>query len=65
MNYIKRLQEEIKNHEAGSIEQTEMINEFLRYLSSNKFWEDSTIQVSEVYDFLLKIRNNKQWKDAV
>lgn len=56
MNYIKSLQYQLQECKDSSNERQELINDFLRYLTSNKFWDDTSIQVSEVYDLLLKLR---------
>ena len=57
MNYIQQLKNTIEENTANLTEQKEIINNFLKYLGSSKFHNDTTIQVWEVYDFLLQIRN--------
>lgn len=57
MNYIKQLQETIQETSNNLEEQKDNINTFLKYLNSSKFHNDTTIQVHEVYNFLLQIRN--------
>ena len=56
MNYIKRLQSELSEKTQKDVERLEVIDNFVRYLHSKKFNEDSTVQVWEVIDVLYEIR---------
>jgi len=56
MNYIKQMQENVEDLKKTNAEQCEVINEFLHYLGSSKFWNDPTIQVSEVQQMLVNIK---------
>jgi hypothetical protein len=58
MNYIKRLQEEIKEKEQKGEEMNEKIEYFLRYLGTSKFQGPGNdyINTREVYNLLLALR---------
>ena len=58
MNYIQQLKNTIEETTNNLNEQKEIINNFLKYLGSSKFHNDTTIQVWEVKDLLLTLRNN-------
>ena len=56
MNYIKRLQAEAETMQHLRNEADEALNEFLAYIRSEKFWNDPTIQVTDVLRWLKPIR---------
>jgi hypothetical protein len=56
MNYIKRLQAEAETMQYLRGEADEALTEFLVHLGTDKFWEDTTIQVGDVQRRLEPIR---------
>jgi len=58
MNYIQQLKNDIEETAANLAEQKEIINNFLHYLGSSKFHNDTTIQVWEVQNLLVTLKNN-------
>ena len=58
MNYIQQLKNTIEENTTNLTEQKEIINDFLKYLGSSKFHNDTTIQVWEVQNLLVQLRNN-------
>jgi hypothetical protein len=56
MNYIKRLQAEAETMQYLRNEADEALTEFLVHLGTDKFWEDTTIQVGDVQRRLEPIR---------
>lgn len=56
MNYIKQLQEQKLESITITKETIEDIKTFQAYLQSPKFYIDTTIQASEVHNFLTNIR---------
>lgn len=48
MSYINRLQKVCEDQAAASRETQEAINNLRRYLQSPKFYQDTTVQVSDV-----------------
>ena len=55
-NYINTLQEAVKEHHGDKERAVETINCFREYLQSPKFWDDTTIQVTEVQRLLWDIQ---------
>lgn len=55
-NYINTLQEAVKEHHGDKERAVETINCFRAYLQSSKFWDDTTIQVTEVQRLLWDIQ---------
>ena len=55
-NYINTLQEVVKEHKGDKERAVWAINCFMEYLQSPKFWEDTTIQVSEVSRLLNSLK---------
>ncbi len=56
MNYIQRLQSDVKACEDSKADARDAITQFLIYLESSKFSDDPTIQASEVHRFLMNLR---------
>ena len=52
MNYIKQLQVDIDARKAEKLELSNGINELKGYLSSSKFWIETTVQVVDLPEFL-------------
>ncbi len=63
MNYIKKLQDEVLNASIESAKLDDQITDFLVYIQSEKFWNDSRIQVNEVNKFLMELRMNLPLKE--
>ena len=58
MNYIKQLQVDIDARKAEKLELSNGINELKGYLSSSKFWIETTVQVADVLHRLAEIEHN-------
>ena len=56
MNYIKKLEVEVLNASIESAKLDDKINAFLVYLTSQKFWNNTSIQTSEVLRFLQELK---------
>tara|TARA_R100000697_G_scaffold108067_1_gene123115 strand:- start:177 stop:380 length:204 start_codon:yes stop_codon:yes gene_type:complete len=56
MNYIKKLESEVLNASIESAKLDDKINTFLVYLTSQKFWNNTSIQTSEVLNFLQELK---------
>lgn len=56
MNYIKKLESEVLNASIESAKLDDKINTFLVYLTSQKFWNNTSIQTSEVLKFLQELK---------
>tara|TARA_X000001382_G_scaffold41016_3_gene27504 strand:- start:1404 stop:1607 length:204 start_codon:yes stop_codon:yes gene_type:complete len=63
VNYIKKLQDEVLNASIESAKLDDQITDFLVYIQSEKFWNDSRIQVNEVNKFLMELRMNLPLKE--
>ena len=57
MNYIHQLQQQVKELEQMRSEADQLVTEFRVYLESNKFWEDTTIEVADVQRRLMPLRH--------
>ena len=55
MNYIKGLQLAVQSVEIKEDRTLDSINELCKYLQSNKFWVDPTVQVADVLNRLMDI----------
>jgi hypothetical protein len=62
-NYILKLQDEVLTASIESAKLDDKINNFLVYLTSEKFWNDTTIQVSEVSIFLNELKMSLPLKE--
>ena len=56
-NYIHALQESVREHHADKGRAAEVIDYFMEYLHSSKFWDDTTIQTIEVVKVLQRIKS--------
>lgn len=56
MNYIKQLQNRVEELETEQKIKDDKITAMLFYLGLPKFWEDTTVQVSDMYVRLLDLR---------
>jgi len=56
MNYIKQLQERIKELELSLDRKDEALNDLFHYINLPKFHKDTTVQVSDIRRRLLDIR---------
>tara|TARA_R110000824_G_scaffold343167_1_gene529759 strand:- start:249 stop:473 length:225 start_codon:yes stop_codon:yes gene_type:complete len=63
LNYIQKLQDEVLNATLESAKTDDQITDFLNYLQSKKFWNDSRIQVNEVNKFLMELRMSLPLKE--
>lgn len=57
MNYIKQLQSDLEAHKLAEQLFRKTLIEFRCHLNSNKFHNDTTIQVSDVHNWLTYIEN--------
>lgn len=58
MNYIKQLQMQIEEHEEYIRRINEGIVDLQMYLMTEKFWNDTTVQVQDVINRLADVRSN-------
>ena len=56
MNYIHRLQEQVKELEEERREAAEILGDLQIYLGSEKFWKDTTVQVQDVRNRLAPLQ---------
>ena len=56
MNYIHRLQEQIKELEEERREAAEILGDLQIYLGSEKFWNDTTVQVQDIRNRLAPLQ---------
>ena len=57
MNYIHQLQGEVAELQAQREEANQLLTDVLVYLGSNKFWNDTTVQVRDIQTRLQPIRD--------
>ena len=58
MNYIKALEKENSELRVKIVQSDVSMTDFMKYLQSSKFHNDTTIQTSEVFNFLQNLRND-------
>ena len=65
MNYIKRLEQSDLAATQRFLATEKALIDFRVYLASSKFWDDTTIQVSDVHGWLdrIKAANNLEPED--
>ena len=56
MNYIDRLQEQVRELEEERRESAEILGDLQIYLGSEKFWKDTTVQVQDVRNRLAPLQ---------
>ena len=56
MNYIHRLQEQVRELEEERREAAEILGDLQIYLGSEKFWKDTTVQVQDVRNRLAPLQ---------
>lgn len=61
MNYIHRLQARVTDLEDRLDKVDTELREFRRHLFSEKFWVDTTIQVSDVHRYLDRIQEARHY----
>jgi hypothetical protein len=57
VNFIKQLQAEVESAIIRKERTLDSINELSKYLQSNKFWADPTVQVADVLSRLQDIKS--------
>ena len=57
MNYIKRLENEVKEVRAELVGLKSGIDALHKYLSASKFFEDTTVQVTDVMNRIAEARS--------
>lgn len=56
MNHIKRLQMDLEQANKDKIEARRLVDDLRDYLSLPKFHEDTTVQVSDIFNRITPIR---------